>query len=137
MDMLPSTQFPAVIRDILHELVGQGNSPPVVVTGPAATGKVAVGVETVLLASSAGAVVTVINWIDDKAAAAGPAGTHKLMLNLTAAGFSHASELGPVLDAWTGETLTPTIQGADSVVVTLEAVQFANFIVFPRKQSVA
>jgi hypothetical protein len=95
----------------------------------------------VLLTSSAGAVVTVVNWIDCDPRSAPRADCKtvsvapmSLTLNVTAAGFGSQSEIGAILDASTGETLTPTAKGSDSVVVTLKTRAHANFVVFPKKK---
>ena len=127
------TQFPAVIRDFLRELVaGENSSPPVLIaaTNPQ-TKEVLIGIETVLLSSSAGAVATVVSWIDDDAAKDLPM---SLRINITAAGFASAAEIGTVFEAATGETLDVEPAEAGCVAVTLKTLDHANFVVLRKKQ---
>eukprot|EP01052_Picozoa_sp_SAG31_P041368 SAG31_NODE_6255_length_2101_cov_1.641359_1_plen_114_part_00 len=85
-----------------------------------------VGVETVLLDGVAGTVVTVINW-------GGVALDAMLKLSLTLPESMGASELGAVLDAWSGQTLSVTVSNGSRVATVQVQARFANFIVFPRK----
>jgi hypothetical protein len=56
----PVTEFPAALRGFLQDLVTDVAPPPVTLTD--SSGEAVVGVETVLMSSDAGAVVTVVNW---------------------------------------------------------------------------
>lgn len=127
------TQFPAVIRDFLRELVaGERSAPPMLSAATTPQSQdVLIGIETVLLASSAGAVVTVVSWIDDSATKEQPI---SLRINITAAGFASVAEIGAVYEAATGEALTVVPMEAGCVVVSLKTVGHANFVVFHKKQ---
>ena len=121
------TQFPEVIREILGDLVSDaGYTPSVIVTTPDDTANV-VGVETVLLTAYNGAVVTVVNWVDD-----GTVPKYMLKLNVTEAGFASADEIGQVLDAHSGNVLTPKVSGTDIVIVPI-TLHHATFVVFSKK----
>lgn len=121
----PVTQFPAAIREFLQGLVADAAPSPVSLTD--SFGAAVVGVETVLMSSEAGAVVTVVNW-----GGVSLSTTLSLTLNLEAAGFdSGGSKLGKVLDASSGNSsITPTLKDG-TVTVPIAAVH-ANFIVFAR-----
>ena len=92
----------------------------------------AVGVETVLLASDVGAVVSAINWNE---AVISPSAELSMRVNLTSAGFRSNSELGQVLDCATGRIITPTIKSeGDALIAIVRAkAALANLIVFHRK----
>jgi hypothetical protein len=121
----PTTQFPSAIRQLLLELTTSAGPPAVTLTQPDGTN--VVGVETVLLYSDAGAVVTVLNWGGVKFKQA-----LILTLNLTASGFDTGAEVGHVLDASTGKHITPTATSHGSISVPISAVH-ANMVVFPRR----
>ena len=120
----PVTQFPAGVRGFLSGLLG--NVPSAVAV--TSNGEVVVGVETVLLMSDVGAVVTVVNW-----GGVAKDATISLSVNLPAAGFASALELGKVVDAASGGTLQPTVKEG-AVTVETEAA-LANFVVFHRKKA--
>ena len=91
-------EFPTALRGFLQGLATDAAPPPVSLAD--STGEAVVGVETVLMSSDAGAVVTVVNWGGVSLSA-----TLALTLNLTAAGFDSAgTELGEVTDASSGVT---------------------------------
>jgi hypothetical protein len=152
----PLTQFPAAIRDFLRGLLGASYAPPVVASVPAANdaarvnGHVdvtatttattaaatveqpAVGIETVLLASDAGAVVSIVNW----GGAIALNGPMKLQVSLDAAGCfpGGVADLGDIVDASTGQTLTftsvPCGGGAGKSCVAVDVrAGHANFVV--------
>lgn len=121
----PVTQFPAAIREFLVETVlAAAGSPAVTLTE--SDGTKVVGVETILLSSSTGAVVTVINWGGVPVSEA-----LLLTLNLVDAGFGEGAKVGQVLDASTGQHVAPTKVSQASITVSITAV-LANMIVFPR-----
>ena len=115
----PRTQFPAAIRAFLQDLVSSAGAPAVTLTEP--DGTKVVGVETVLLSSAAGAVVTVVNW---GGVALSQALT--LTLNLTAAGISASAKVGHVLDAATGKRIAPTGAISHSLITVPIAAVHAN-----------
>ena len=126
------TQFPAVIRDFLRDLVaGENSSPPTLVVATSPESKdVLIGIETVLLAGSAGAVATVVSWIDDSATKGLPM---SLRINITAAGFASVAEVGDVFEAATGESLTLEPAEAGCIAVTLKRREHANFVVLQKQ----
>ena len=120
----PVTQFPAVIREFLQEMVLAAGPPAVSLTE--FDGTKVVGVEMILLSSSTGAVVTVVNW------GGVPVSTAlSLTLNLVDAGFGTGAKVGQVLDASSGQHVAPTKVSSASITVPITAV-YANMIVFPR-----
>ena len=121
----PVTQFPAAIREFLHEVVLAAAGPPAVSLTESDGTKV-VGVETILLSGPTGAVVTVINWGGVPVSAA-----LLLTLNLVDAGFGEDAKVGQVLDASTGQHVAPAKVSPSSITVPVTAV-LANMIVFPR-----
>ena len=136
----PVTQFPAVIRNFLRGLLGADYVAPVVASVPVAsssraTSELAVGIETVLLASDVGAVVSVINW-GGAIALDGPV---TLRVDLDTAGcFPDGIEsLGSVFEASTGSMLTPTsvpCDGGGKNCVHVELLgAHANFLVLRTK----
>ena len=145
-----ATQFPGAIRDFLHSLLdvrpissGDGVAasgasgassarPSLTVAAAVKTpeGVPAVGVETVLLASGVGAVVTMINWGGN----VNINGNVTLSVDLGAAGFDHTGQnLVKVIDATTGESLTPVVTPGSGVVTVVTKAYYANFIVLHRK----
>ena len=120
----PVTEFPATIRQFVQSLVADAAPSAVVL---AYCGEAVVGVETVLMSSDVGAVVTVLNWGGVSLSA-----TLSLTLNLTAAGFDAAgTQLGAVLDAASGKPINPTAPKDGAVTVSVTA-RHANFITFAR-----
>ena len=118
----PVRQFPAEVRQLLRELAGSNASH---VSVRDAAGQAVVGVETVLLAGDAGAVVTVVNW-----GGADPEATLSLTVDLAAAGLAGAGELGRVVDAASGAALAATVSGGAATVKV--AARLANFVVLHR-----
>jgi hypothetical protein len=127
------TQFPAAIRDFLRDLVaGEESSPPTLIVATSPQSKdVLIGIETVLLASSAGAVATVVSWIDDSSTKDLPM---SLRINITAAGFASAAEIGKVFEAATGKSLTLQSAEPGCIAVTLNRREHANFVVLRKKR---
>jgi hypothetical protein len=155
----PTLQFPAAIRSFLKQLLSPAAAGDVGSTAQslaavhatiagsgssqqddAAVAVAAVGVETVLLASDAGAVVSVVNWAE---ATIPPSTIITLHVNLAAAGFGSdaaGSELGEVVDCASGESLTVTVkkEGADTAIAVVKTkAALANFVVFHRKPPAA
>jgi hypothetical protein len=143
----PVTQFPAAIRGFLKELATvadqQSSSTATAeehedfaVVLETVAGEPVVGVETVLLAGPAGAVVTVLNWggvpLDSALT---------LSLTLPSAGdvFGTPPAIGRVLDAWSGKALDAKIATASGNATTTASVQIlarhANFITFSKIQA--
>ena len=108
--------------------LASGPAQNVLVEMAAAGGGPVVGVETVLLDGAAGAVVTVINW--------GGVTLHTMLkLSLTLPEAMRASELGVVLDAWSGQALRVTVSNGSRMATVQIQARLANFIVFPRKHA--
>ena len=121
----PVTDFPAPIRQFMQGLVSDVAPSPTSLVDSG--GSAVVGVETVLMSSDVGAVVTVVNWGGVSLSA-----TLSLTLNLTAAGFDSAgTKLGKVLDASSGKQISPVTLKAGAATVSVTA-EYANFIVFAR-----
>lgn len=122
----PVTEFPAALREFLHGLVA--DSVAMAVSLEDSSGEAVVGVETVLMSSDAGAVVTVVNWGGVSLSAA-----LSLTLDLAAAGFDPAgANLAEVTDASSGLHIKPSAPKDGTVTVQITATH-ANFIVFARK----
>jgi hypothetical protein len=120
----PRDRFPTVVRDFLSAMIA--TTVPVTTTIETSAGTAVVGVETVLLASSVGAVVTVVNWGGVEVGA-----EVTLRVNLSAAGLTIGT-VGKVFDAWSRQDLTPVFpSGAAYMTVCIRAYH-ANFIAIYR-----
>lgn len=118
----PVTQFPAAIREFLQGFVEAAPSP---VSLTDSDGKHVVGVETVLMSSDAGAVVTVINWGGVRLS-----GPLLLTLNLAAVGLA---QIGHVSDASSGKMIYQVAKNETAATVAITA-EHANFIIFHRAE---
>jgi hypothetical protein len=129
----PRTQLPSAVRQLLVGLTSDVYRPPVRVglhsTGGGQDAGPAVGMETPLLTSARGAVVTMLNWGGDAALGA----ELRVDVDLPVAVFGSPPRVGRVFSARTGANLTFSVQSAGISVATWAA--HADFVVITPETS--
>jgi hypothetical protein len=130
----PRTQLPTAVRTLLVGLTKGAFTPPVRLAlhgGSTAAG--VVGMEATLLASSRGAVVTLLNWGGDAVVGA----ELEVHIDLPAAVFGSPPKVERVFSARSGQNLSHTPARGQTVTVVAKA-EYAEFVVLlPARQDAA